>query len=63
MLNGTVQAAVRFRQFEEAVCQAGGVGLNLVVANHVFMMDPWYATQIQSHSALLCCLSLLLLLI
>ena len=35
--------------------KAGGVGLNLVAANYVYMMDPW----LSSHSLQLPCVSLL----
>ncbi|PYH43846.1 DEAD/DEAH box helicase [Aspergillus saccharolyticus JOP 1030-1] len=30
--------------------RAGGVGLNLTVANHVFMMDPWWSFAIEAQA-------------
>ena len=30
--------------------RAGGVGLNLTVANHVFMMDPWWAFAVEAQA-------------
>ncbi|EEQ32275.1 DNA helicase rad5 [Microsporum canis] len=30
--------------------RAGGVGLNLTVANHVFMMDPWWSFAVEAQA-------------
>ena len=44
-----------FTKDPEVVClivslQAGSVGLNLVVANNIFMMDPWWNPAVEDQA-------------
>jgi len=32
-------------------CQAGGVGLNLTEADHVFLLDPWWNPTVEDQAA------------
>ena len=32
--------------------KAGGIGLNLVWATHVFLMDPWWNPQIENQAGI-----------
>ncbi|RAL14636.1 DEAD/DEAH box helicase [Aspergillus homomorphus CBS 101889] len=48
--NPTADSAATIPRVLLISLRAGGVGLNLTVANHVFMMDPWWSFAIEAQA-------------